>query len=87
MLTPIDTLIIGIIAGFAFGYPLGFFMARAIYRRDHPCCAEYGQMKREIKRLRLFLGEIAAMGPADEEWDADTLESAIALAKRAIANL
>lgn len=40
----------------------------------------------EIERLRLFLGEIAAMGPADEEWDADTLESAVALAKLALAS-
>jgi len=40
--------------------------------------------KDEIKRLRMFLGEIAAMGPADEEWDADTLEDAVALAKRAL---
>jgi hypothetical protein len=39
----------------------------------------------ELARLRLFLEEIAAMGPADEEWDADTLESAVALAKRALA--
>lgn len=38
----------------------------------------------EIDRLRLFLGEIAAMGPADEEWDADTLESAVTVAKRAL---
>jgi len=37
-----------------------------------------------IARLRMFLEEIAAMGPADEEGDADTLENAIALAKRGL---
>jgi len=39
---------------------------------------------REIKRLRMFLAEISAMGPADEEWDANTLDDAVALAKRAL---
>ncbi len=38
----------------------------------------------EIERLLLFLGEIAAMGPADKEWDANTLEDAVELAKRAL---
>lgn len=37
-----------------------------------------------IARPRLFLGEIAAMGPADEEWNTDTLEHAVELAKRAL---
>ena len=42
------------------------------------------ELHARIERLRMFLGEIAAMGPADEEWDADTLEGAVALAKRAL---
>lgn len=42
------------------------------------------RLETEIERLCLFLREIAAMGPADEEWDANTLEDAVALAKRAL---
>ena len=46
---------------------------------------EQKQAAATIERLQLFLGEIAAMGPADEEWDADTLGDAVILAKRALA--
>jgi hypothetical protein len=53
---------------------------------DHEIGAEavIVRQRAEIERLRLFLGEIAAMGPADEEWDANTLEHAVELAKRAL---
>lgn len=33
MLTPEDTLLIGIFVGFAVGYPVAFFVARAVYRK------------------------------------------------------
>ncbi len=33
MIGPEEALIIGVISGLAFGYPLGFLMARMIYRR------------------------------------------------------
>lgn len=33
MLDPETTLFIGIFCGLAMGYPVGFFMARTIYRR------------------------------------------------------
>ena len=42
------------------------------------------KLEAEIKRLRLSLREIAAMGPADEEWDENTLKDAVAVAKRAL---
>ena len=32
MLTPGETLLIGYVAGLAFGYAVGFFVARGIYR-------------------------------------------------------
>ena|ERR1700730_11831586 len=38
----------------------------------------------ETERLLVFLREIAAMGPADGEWPANTLDDAVALAKRAL---
>ena len=36
------------------------------------------------ERLLVFLREIAAMGPADGEWPANTLDDAVAIAKRAL---
>lgn len=46
--------------------------------------SEFDRLQAEIDRLRLFLAEISAMGPADDEWDADTLEGAVELAKLAL---
>lgn len=61
-------------------------VARATKAAREEAAAELARLTAENGRLRLFLGEIAAMGPADEEWDANTLEDAVALAKTALAN-
>ena len=47
-------------------------------------CGKRRASEVEIERLRLSLREIAAMGPADEEWDENTLKDAVAVAKRAL---
>jgi len=57
----------------------------AIAPQTSPLLEAAKEVLAENEKMRLFLGEIAAMGPADEEWDADTLAGAVAVAKRGLA--
>lgn len=50
------------------------------------CCNERDELRAEIERLLVYLRKISVMNSdADEEFDANTLEHAVFLAKQALA--